>query len=764
MPEIVWFRDLAKGESAIAGGKGANLGELVRAGLPVPPGFVVTADAFRRALEAAGASADLHDMLADLDIQDTARLNLVAERAQKRVLEVPIPEDLCQELLEAYHALSDGGAAFVAVRSSATMEDSAQASFAGMNRSFLNVYGDDDLLKRLREVWASLYGARAIYYRAERGFTEDPAIAVVVQRMVDSDKSGVLFTVNPTTERVNEVVLDAAFGLGEVVVGGEVTPDHLVVDKVSGRVLEREIGFKDFKLVRGELGENQRVTLSDEEAEAPVLSREELKRLVDLAVRAEDHYGQPQDLEWAIEGGEVYLVQSRPITTLTGKSSERRGTLGREALVRGLGASPGVAFGRVRILHDVSEAGKLEEGDVLVTRMTSPDWVPLMKRAAATVTDAGGLTSHAAIVSREMGLPCIVGTRDATEKLHDGELVTVDASHGVVLKGRVTDGQSARLPSPPQPAPTAAVETTATRLYVNLAEPDQARSVAALPVDGVGLLRAEFMLLDVLDNQHPRAFVMECGDESFVNRLAEGLRTFASHFKGRPVIYRASDFRSNEYRHLDGGAEFEPVEENPMIGFRGAYRYVQEPDLFELELRAIAKVRQEGHENLHLMIPFVRTLWEAEACMDLINESPLAKMRHLERWVMAEVPSVVHYLPDYKRIGFTGVSIGSNDLTQLVLGVDRDSERCRELYDERDPAVLETIRSIIEICQEVGLTCSICGQAPSVYPDYAEKLVHWGIDSISVNPDAVETARHHIAAAERKQLLEQAHRRRLGEE
>ncbi|HEY9855913.1 MAG TPA: phosphoenolpyruvate synthase, partial [Stenomitos sp.] len=639
MPEVVWFKDLAKDDAAIAGGKGANLGELVRAGLPVPAGFVVTADAYRRALEQTEASAELRNLLADLDVQDTTQLNLAAERAQKRVLEVELPEDLRQSILEAYHTLSEGGATFVAVRSSATMEDSAKASFAGMNRSFLNVYGDDDLLQRIREVWASLYGARAVYYRAEQGMSGDPAIAVVVQRMVDAEKSGVLFTVNPTTERVNEIALDAAFGLGEVVVGGEVTPDHLVVDKVTGKVLEREIGFKDFKLVRGELGESQRIPLSDEEAQQPVLTRDEINGLVQLAVRVEDHYGTPQDLEWAIEGGTVHLVQSRPITTLKGKKPEARVTAGREALVRGLGASPGLAVGRVRILRDLSEADRLQQGDVLVTHMTSPDWVPLMKRASATVTDAGGLTSHAAIVSREMGLPCIVGTHDATERLFDGELVTVDASHGVVLKGRITDGHGPR-PAEPEKA-IALPDVTATKLYVNLAEPDQARSVAQLPVDGVGLLRAEFMLLDVLDNLHPRAFVAECGDESFVNRLAEGLRTFASAFQPRPIIYRASDFRSNEYRHLEGGEEFEPTEENPMIGYRGAFRYVQEPDLFKLELAAIAKVRDEGFENLHLMIPFVRTLWEAQACMELVAASPLGKMRHFERWVMAEVPSVV---------------------------------------------------------------------------------------------------------------------------
>ena len=397
-------------------------------------------------------------------------------------------------------------------------------------------------------------------------------------------------------------------------------------------------------------------------------------------------------------------------------------------------------------------------GEILVTRMTSPDCVPIMRRAGAIVTDAGGMTSHAAIVARELGLPCIVGAHDATRVLVTGTLVTVDGSAGTVVAGQVGAEQ-------PTVAPATRIvqggggangaPVTATRLYVNLAEPDRAAEVAARDVDGVGLLRAEFMMLEALEHMHPRAFLAQRSGDEFVRRMADSLRVFAQAFAPRPVVYRAMDFRSNEFRNLTGGAAYEPTEANPMIGYRGCFRYTREPDLFALELRAIAEVRRD-HENLHLMIPFVRTAHELEACLRLVDASPLGADSRLERWIMAEVPSVVYWLPKYASLGISGVSIGSNDLTQLVLGVDRDSELFGASYDERDPAVLDAIRSIIGECRRLGLTCSICGQAPSVHPEYAERLVEWGIDSISVSADAIDRTRRNIAVAEKKLLLGRA--------
>ena len=398
----------------------------------------------------------------------------------------------------------------------------------------------------------------------------------------------------------------------------------------------------------------------------------------------------------------------------------------------------------------------MRAGEVLVTRMTSPDWVPIMRRAAAIVTDAGGMTSHAAIVARELGLPCIVGAHDATRVLTPGMLVTVDGSAGTVVAGNVAAEKAATVSTATVAGPVAESRiVTATRVYVNLAEPERAVEVAARDVDGVGLLRAEFMMLQALEHMHPRAFLARRSGDEFVRSMADGLRVFAGAFSPRPVIYRTMDFRSNEFRHLVGGEPFEPNEQNPMIGYRGCFRYTREPDLFQLELRAIAEVRRE-FENLHLMIPFVRTGRELEACLRLLDASPLGGDARLERWIMAEVPSVVHWLPKYVEMGITGVSIGSNDLTQLVLGVDRDSELFGSGYDERDPAVLDAIRSIILGCRRLGITCSICGQAPSVHPEYAERLVEWGIDSISVNVDAIERTRRNVASAEERLLLERA--------
>jgi pyruvate,water dikinase len=396
----------------------------------------------------------------------------------------------------------------------------------------------------------------------------------------------------------------------------------------------------------------------------------------------------------------------------------------------------------------------MQAGEVLVTRMTSPDWVPIMRRAAAIVTDAGGMTSHAAIVARELGLPCVVGARNATRVLETGMVVTVDGSTGTVSEGGSSEAPAAA-PSRETTTDNERGPITATKVYVNLAEPERAAEVAKRDVDGVGLLRAEFMMVEALEHMHPRAFLAERSADEFVERMAQSLRKFAEAFHPRPIIYRAMDFRSNEFRNLKGGADYEPNEANPMIGYRGCFRYTREPDLFALECRALAEVRRQ-FENLHLMIPFVRTAHELEACLSLVDASPLGDDRRLERWIMAELPSVVFWLPKYAELGISGVSIGSNDLTQLMLGVDRDSELFGASYDERDGAVLDAIASIIRECRRLGLTCSICGQAPSVHPEYAERLVRWGIDSISVNVDAIERTRHNIAIAEQALILDQA--------
>ena len=750
------FNEIGRSDIASAGGKGANLGELTRAGLPVPPGFVIVVDAYRRSYEPEPVAAAIAAQLSALDVNDPARLRACATELRRIAAGVEIPADVRDQILGAYRALADGSEPSVAVRSSATAEDTSQFSFAGMFESYLNVHGEGPLLDAVRACWASTFGERVLFYRITQRLPAEMPVAVIVQRMVTSEKSGVMFTVDPASRDPDRIVIEAAWGLGEVVVAGQVTPDHYVLDRATGRVVERQVARKEFLLERnGRTGNTVRVDLTgDPRSSAPVLTDGELEALAALAVRVQAHYGGvPQDIEFAIEAGVVYLTQSRPITTLaTAPSVVAAGAAGAAPLVRGLGASPGIASGAARIFASTDDAQSLGQGEILVARMTSPDWVPFMRRAAAIVTDAGGMTSHAAIVSRELGLPCVVGARDATRVLRDRQLVTVNGTDGTVVDGRV---ETATAPSRPASAPSRAspsAPVTATRLYVNLAEPYRADEVAARDVDGVGLLRAEFMLLDALDRVHPRRLIADGKSDDFVRRMAGALTIFARAFHPRPVIYRAMDFRSNEFRALAGGEDIEPREENPMIGYRGCYRYVKEPDLFALELRALSEARR-AHSNLHLMIPFVRTGWEMRECKRLIDASPLGGDRALQLWVMAEVPSVVTWLEEYARLGVTGVSIGSNDLTQLVLGVDRDSELLAPLYDERDPAVLATIRAIIAESHRLGLTCSICGQAPSVHADYAEQLVRWGIDSISVNPDAIEAARKQIARAEQRILV-----------
>ena len=742
---LVWFEDVDKNDLPLVGGKGANLGELTKAGIPVPPGFIVTTVSYFNFLEEVGLREEIEKILEPLDTNNSQQLLQISTKIKDAITSAEMPQDIADEIREAYKKL--GG--LVAVRSSATAEDLPDASFAGQQSTFLNIQGEDNVVVAVQECWASLFEPRAIFYRNEHGIDHmQVGIAVPVQRMVQSEAAGVLFTMEPVTNE-SKITIEAVYGLGEVVVSGEMTPDHYLVDKERFTILEKQIVEQDWQLVKSLEsdsdvdGANVKLPVSDELRKEQKLSDDEIISLAKLGAKIEDHYQFPQDIEWAKEGGELYVVQTRPITTLKSISGESVGEmLDVPALVSGSSASPGLGSGPVQIVSDPSRISEVKEGDILVAEMTTPDYVPAMKRAAGIATDRGGRTCHAAIVSRELGIPCVVGTGNATNVLKPDQVVTVDGSQGKVYEGRV----AAQATVPSTTAPKSAVKTR-TKLYVNLAEPDLAETVAARDVDGVGLIRAEFMISEI--GEHPRYMLKENRGEEFTSRLAQGLTTFARAFDPRPVVYRTTDFKTNEYRHLKGGEEYEEHEENPMIGYRGCSRYIREPDVFRLETEAVKRVR-EKYKNLWVMIPFVRTVAGLTDVKKILIAEGLRRSRDFKLWMMVEVPSNVFLIDKFIDVGIDGISIGSNDLTQLVLGVDRDNEELAEQFDERNEAVLIAIERVVKAAIARGVTCSICGQAPSDFPEITEKLVEWGITSVSVNRDVIDETREIIAAAEQR--------------
>jgi len=771
---IRWFKDLGMGDVGDVGGKNASLGEMIKnlsaAGITVPNGFATTADAFRTFLHQSGLDTRIQDALAPLDVGDTQQLARTGEQIRQWIIETPLPNALEQAISDAYAYMTAnaGGAISVAVRSSATAEDLPEASFAGQQETYLNVTSLDDVLVKVREVFASLYNDRAISYRVHQGFEHaDVALSAGIQRMVRSDvgASGVMFSIDTESGFEDVVFITASYGLGECVVQGSVNPDEFYVYKPAlaakrPAILRRTRGSKQIKMV---YGEDTAVKTIDVDPAAQLtfsLNDEDVQDLARMALTIEQHYGRPMDIEWGKDGedGKLYILQARPETV---ESRSDRNVIRRYAmenndanpLVTGRSVGQRIGSGKVRVVSGLDDIHRVEAGDVLVTDMTDPDWEPVMKRAAAIVTNRGGRTCHAAIIARELGVPAVVGCGDASTVLQDGAPVTVSCAEGDtgkvypgMLDYEVNETSLDTLPDLPF------------KVMMNVANPERAFSFRNLPNAGVGLARMEFIIANTI-GIHPKALINYAGMEDdiranidahmagyadpvsfYVDKITEGIATLAAAFAPEPVILRMSDFKSNEYASMIGGQLFEPEEENPMIGFRGASRYVSSffQECFELECRAIRTVRDEmGLTNLQVMVPFVRTLEEADQVIDLLAENSLKRGDNdLKLIMMCEIPSNA-LLADEFLERFDGFSIGSNDLTQLSLGLDRDSGLIAHLFDERDPAVKKLIAMAISAAHKAGKYIGICGQGPSDHPDLARWLMEQGISSVSLNPDTV---------------------------
>ncbi|AHB13262.1 phosphoenolpyruvate synthase [Dehalococcoides mccartyi] len=747
---IVWFNEVTKNDIPLVGGKGANLGEMTGAGIPVPPGYIVTANAYFDFINSSNLRPSISKALESLDINDSKQLAAVANIVKEMILSTPLPAELATQIKVAYEKMGQG---LVAVRSSATAEDLPEASFAGQQSTYLNIEGGDEVVKAVQKCWASLFEARAIYYRVQQNFDHlQVGIAVPVQKMVQSQASGVCFTIEPITSDPTKIVIEAIYGLGEGLVSGEITPDLYIIDKEGPSVLSRTISHQERRLVRkngnsasgaeDESGNNYWQPVPSAKQEQQKITEDDIITLAKLAMLIEKHYSGPQDIEWAKEENEIYIVQSRPVTALK-DASELEPEIEAPILLQGAAASPGLATGEVKVLQDPSEIDLVNQGDILVAEMTTPDFVPAMKRAAAIVTNRGGRTSHAAIVSRELGIPCVVGTGEATKLLKNGQMITVDGTHGKVYNGKVTRNvKTSSIASIVREA-----IRTKTRVYVNLAQPELADKVAARNVDGVGLLRAEFIFSQI--GKHPRYMIEMGQQEEYIQQVYEGVLSFAKAFHPRPVVYRTNDFKTNEYRDLLGGDKYEGQEENPMLGYRGVSRYIKDIEVFKMEIEAIKRVRKD-YPNVYVMLPFVRTVDELKKVKQILEDEGLKRGPDFKLWMMVEVPSNIFLIDKFIDAGIDGISIGSNDLTQLILGVDRDSEMLRETFDERNEAVLVALEKAVTTAARRGITASICGQAPSVYPELTEKLVSWGITSVSVSPDMIGTTREIIAKAEAK--------------
>jgi pyruvate,water dikinase len=813
MADILWFNEVSMENVDQVGGKGASLGEMVRNNFPVPNGFVVTSTAYFKFIEETKIKEEIIKKIDAIDVENTAELEMVSKEIRELIIKTTPPDYLREEILSSYDKLNNeennGANTYVAVRSSATAEDLPEASFAGQQETYLNVLGKESLMDSVRRCWASLFTARAVYYRKKQGFgTEKVGLCAVVQKMVDSEISGIMFTADPTGD-LNKIIIEAGFGLGETVVSGSITPDNYEVTKENFEIKNKKINHQDYMLIK-ESGKNTEIKLGETKAKMQKLNDEKIKELAEIGKRIEEHYKKPMDIEWAMEHNTLYIVQARPITTLnldkTEKSKEEKESIenvnklkesGQETLLEGLAAAPGIVSGTVKVVPSIDDIVKVNKGDILVTTMTSPSWVPVMKKASGIITNEGGRTCHAAIVSRELSIPCVVGTEKGTEVLKDGDKVTIDGYNGVVYAGIVNVSHTeekievinenevdtieeglkaeAKLPIKDN-VKNKILEVTkeygnkkfdsmnsqekekeivnikeilkelGIKVKVNVALPDAAKSAASTNAYGVGLLRAEHMVTS--SGVHPAEYIRQGKSAELKNVVKEGIKRVAEKFDG-PVWFRTFDARSDEYKELKGG-EKELNEDNPMLGWHGIRRDIDNPEMFKAQVLAVKELRQSGIKNVGIMLPFVINVDEVVKAKEIAKSVGLQD--EVDFGVMIETPASVWIIDELiPHINF--VSFGTNDLTQLTLGIDRNNEKVQKQFNELHPAILKQIEMVIKKCKKAGVTTSICGQAAS-NPDMVKKLVWMGIDSVSANIDAVEKIRDIVIVEEKKKILE----------
>src|SRR3989304_4044811 len=746
---VKWFSELDKNSGKFAGGKGANLSEIYNLKVPVPPGFVVTAQAYSYFIKKAGLDKKIKELLEKINYEDTAQLDRITKEIRGLILISKFPKEMEEEVLEAYDTLGAeepnfkfgdvsrllknlSEPIFVAVRSSATAEDLAEASFAGQQDSFVNVKGNDNLIEHIKKCFASLFTSRATYYRNKKGFKhEDVKLAVVVQKMVDSDKSGVIFSKDPSFKKDN-VIIEAVWGLGEGIVSGRITPDRYNVSQ-DLKLIDKTIATKNEAITRDSSGNQEIVKLKEQRANAQVLNENEIKKLAELALQLEAHYKKPQDIEFAIEGEEIYIVQTRPVTTMEKRidveSSDKE--IKGEVVVTGLGASPGIASGKVKIILDLKDLSKIKPGDVLVTKMTNPDMVVSMQKSAAIVTDDGGLTAHAAIVSREMGIPAVVGTHTATPKLKEGEIITVDGTSGKIYKGKTSENVQKEV------MPVTAKTKTEIKVMVDL--PSFASRAAKTKLRKTGLTRIEGIISE--SGKHPNYFVQENRIKDYEDIIFKGVKGIADFFEEGGV--RTSDIRSDEFRNLEGSPK--QIEANPMLGMHGIRYSIKNPEILKAELKALKRISDSGKSKVGVMMPQIISVDELRFVKKMLKD---IGFNDAKVGVMIETPAAVQIIKELCDEGIKFASFGTNDLTQYMLAIDRGNPSVQHLYDEMHPAVLYQLSYVIRVCKRNNVESSICGQAGSK-KEMVKFLVEQGISSISVNADAAKEISEYVAEVEK---------------